>query len=350
MAHQQYTGSIPAQIEQISSDCTAAIAAATSLQTLEAIRVEFMGRAGHIAALMGILKELSPEEKRQWGPSINALKELLLLQYEERKRVLEDAAHNAAAHKTATFDVTAYRPGQMRGSIHPYSTTIAEIEDIFISMGFEIVDGPELETDFYNFEALNIPADHPARDMHDTFWLPKPHHLLRTHTSSVQVRALHNRKPPLAIAAPGRCFRHEATDASHDYIFMQCEGLIVSESISLANLFAVTKTFLQRFFNTEQLAIRQRPGYFPFVEPGIEIDMSCPFCTEGCSTCKQSRWIEICGTGLVHPHVLRSCGIDPDRYTGCAFGFGLTRLVMLKYGIRDIRLLHEGRIEFLEQF
>jgi phenylalanyl-tRNA synthetase alpha chain len=350
MAQQHYTGSIPNQIKQISSDCIAAMAAASSLQGLEAIRVEFMGRSGHIALLMGILKELSTEEKREFGPQINALKELLLFQYEERKRVLEDLAHAAAAQKTATFDVTAYAPGQLRGSIHPYSKTIAEIEDIFISMGFEIVDGPELETDFYNFEALNIPADHPARDMHDTFWLPKPHHLLRTHTSSVQVRALKNRKPPLAIAAPGRCFRHEATDASHDYIFMQCEGLIVGESISLANLFAVTQTFLQRFFATEDLAIRQRPGYFPFVEPGIEIDMSCPFCTEGCSTCKHSRWIEICGTGLVHPQVLRACGIDPDRYTGCAFGFGLTRLVMLKYGIRDIRLLHEGRIEFLEQF
>ena len=265
-------------------------------------------------------------------------------------RHVQTAEHAAAQKRLAAFDVTAYAPNQLRGSLHPYTTTIAEIEDIFITMGFEIVDGPELETDFYNFEALNIPKDHPARDMHDTFWLPKPHHLLRTHTSSVQIRSLKSRKPPLAIVAPGRCFRHEATDASHDYLFLQCEGLIVSETISLANLFAVTKTFLQRLFKTEKLTIRQRPGYFPFVEPGVEIDMSCPFCTDGCSTCKKTGWIEICGTGLVHPHVLTACGIDPERYTGCAFGFGLTRLVMLKYGIRDIRLLHEGRIEFLEQF
>lgn len=217
-------------------------------------------------------------------------------------------------------------------------------------MGFEIIDGPELEEDFYNFEALNIPPDHPARDMQDTFWLTLPGRLMRTHTSSVEIHAMLKKKPPLAIVVPGRAYRNEATDASHDFQFMQLEGLLVDKNVSLSNLLATMKSFLQTFFERKDLTLRIRPGYFPFVEPGIEIDMSCPFCTQGCAVCKRTRWIEVAPAGLTHPAVLKACSIDPTEYSGFAFGMGLTRLVMLKYGITDIRLLHSNKVEFLQQF
>ena len=217
-------------------------------------------------------------------------------------------------------------------------------------MGYEILDGPEVETDFYNFQALNIPADHPARDMQDTFWLTLPGFLMRTHTSSVEIHTMVNRKPPLAIVVPGRAYRNEATDASHDFMFMQLEGLFVDKNVSLAHLFATVQTFLQNLFEKKDLTIKVRPSYYPFVEPGVDIIMSCPFCPQGCSVCKRTRWIEIAGAGLTHPAVLEACKINPNEYSGFAFGFGLTRLVMLKYGITDIRLLHSNKIEFLKQF
>ena len=212
---------------------------------------------------------------------------------------------------------------------------------------------PEVDTDYYNFEALNIPKEHPARDMHDTFWLSKAYHqplLMRTHTSSVQAHAMETRRPPIAVGIPGRCYRHEATDASHDFMFMQCEILMIDKNISLSNLFATAKQFLSALFGKQDMTIRVRPGYFPFVEPGVEIDVSCPFCKTGCGVCKKTRWLEICGAGLVHPNVLKASNINPQEYSGFAFGFGLTRLVMLKYGINDIRLLHSNKIDFLKQF
>ena len=217
-------------------------------------------------------------------------------------------------------------------------------------MGYEIINGPEIDTDFFNFETLNIPKDHPARDMHDTFWLDIPNMVMRTHTSSVQAHAMLEKKPPLAVATPGRCYRSEATDASHDYMFMQCEILFIDKNVSLSNLFATAKVFLQNLFGKNDLKIRVRPAYFPFVEPGVEMDITCPFCKTGCSVCKKTCWIEIGGAGLIHPNVLKSCNINPEEYSGFAFGFGLTRLVMLKYGINDIRLLHSTKLEFLKQF
>jgi phenylalanyl-tRNA synthetase alpha chain len=316
---------------------------------LEGVRITFLGRQGLLAQLMDTLKTLSLEEKRVYGPVLNQVKTELNKVFEAKKIALTAQAYEHEQLKKRSFDVTAYQPHQLQGSLHPYTKIIEHIENIFISMGFSIADGPEVETDYYNFKALNIPDNHPARDLHDTFWLDIPHLLLRTHTSPVQVRTMEQVKPPLALAAPGRCYRHEATDASHDYMFMQVEGLVVDKKISVAHLTGTVKTFLQALFG-KALKVRLRPGYFPFVEPGIEFDISCPFCTQGCSTCKKTTWIEACGSGMVHPNVLRAGGIDPSIYSGFAFGFGLTRLAMLLYGINDIRLLHSNKLEFLKQF
>lgn len=323
--------------------------ATTNEQQLEKVRVDYLGRSGSIAALMEILKPLSLDEKRLWGPKLNAFKQEAQAAFDAKQEALAATARENAALKQHSFDVTAYQPHQLRGSLHPYTHVIEEIENVFISMGFKIVDGPEIETDYYNFKALNIPDDHPARDMHDTFWLDVPGMLLRTHTSPVEVHIMESTQPPIAIMAPGRCYRHEATDASHDFMFMQAEGLVIDKNISMSNLLATVQAFLQAIFEKE-LKIRVRPGYFPFVEPGIEIDISCPFCTKGCSVCKKTTWIETAGAGLVHPNVLRASNIDPTVYSGFAFGFGLTRLTMLKYGINDIRLLHSGKLDFLKQF
>lgn len=328
----------------------ALIAQTNTIKELESLRTSYLGRSGIVATLTTELKSLSLEDKRAFGPELQHFKSAAEEALSQKMRDIQTAAHAATVAQKALFDVTAYKPEQLRGSLHPVTRTIERIEDILISMGFEILDGPEAETEECNFEALNIPEHHPARDIQDTFWLPHPHMLLRTHTSPVQVRGMRLRQPPLALAATGRTYRHEATDASHDFVFMQCEGIVVDRKISLAHLLATMKNFLQTFFEKDQIDLRVRPNYFPFVEPGIEIDMTCPFCTNGCSVCKQSRWIEISGAGLVHPHVLRAGGINPDEYSGFAFGFGLTRLVMLRYGIDDCRLLHSGKIDFLKQF
>lgn len=329
---------------------TQALSTAQDAQSIEAVRVAYLGRQGMLVDLMSHLKTLSVEDKREMGPLLNALKEECTAAFELKLKALDAQAVEQALAKDTFFDVTAYTPNTLSGSIHPITQIVNHIEDVFTSMGFKIVDGPEAETNFYNFEALNIPADHPARDMWDTFYLNVPDMLLRTHTSPVQVHAMQDLELPMAIIAPGRCYRHEATDASHDFVFLQLEGMVIDKNISVSNLLATVKTFLQAIFETKKLEIRVRPSYFPFVEPGIEIDMSCPFCTAGCSTCKQSRWIEIAGSGIIHPNVLKSVNIDPKVYSGFAFGFGITRLAMLKYGISDIRLLHSAKVNFLQQF
>lgn len=337
-------------LKTIAAEFHERLAQASTEQDLEQIRIDFLGRKGKLSELVDYLKTVSVEEKRELGPLINALKQELNTAFEQKEQTFHQQKLAQAAARQAAFDVTSYKPAQLHGSLHPYTHVIQDIENIFMSMGFAITEGQEVETDFVNFEALNIPENHPARDTHDTFWLDIPGLLLRTHTSTAQVRAMMNNKPPLAIAAPGRCYRHEATDASHDFMFMQCEGLVVDKNISMAHLLGTMRQFLQALFKKEKLDIRMRSSFFPFVEPGVEIDMTCPFCTNGCSVCKKTRWIEICGAGLVHPHVLKACGIDPNEYSGFAFGFGLTRLVMLKYGIHDIRLLHNPKVEFLKQF
>lgn len=344
------TASLTSRIQMLKQQYLQALERALDQQALENVRLEYLGRSGTISQLMHELKTLSLEEKQQYGPLLNTCKQEAQEAFLIKKQALEQAAFEREQAKLASFDITAYEPNLYQGSLHPYSQVIQLVEDTFISMGFQIIDGPEVENDYHNFQALNIPEDHPARDMQDTFWLTLPHMLMRTHTSSVEVHAMSKMKPPLAIAAPGRCYRNEATDASHDFMFMQAEGLFIDKNVSMSHLFATVKQFLQAIFEKKELAIRVRPSYFPFVEPGVEIDMSCPFCTQGCSTCKKTKWIEICGAGMTHPHVLKACGIDSEVYRGFAFGFGLTRLVMLKYGIRDIRLLHSNRVDFLQQF
>lgn len=337
-------------LDQFLTEYSSALANASSEDALEQVRITYLGRTGLITALMDELKQLSLEEKKEWGPKLNALKHDALAQFETKKESIFKQKIEQEAAAKAHFDVTCYKPGYQKGSLHPYTHIIEKIEDIFISMGFQQATGPEVETDFYNFEALNIPQDHPARDMHDTFWLPQPHTLLRTHTSTIEIRALKNQQPPLALFAPGRVFRHEATDATHDFMFTQCEGLFVDKNVSLAQLFATIQHFMQELFDDTKLKIRLRPSYFPFVEPGVEVDISCPFCKNGCSTCKRTGWIELAGAGLTHPHVLRACGIDPEVYTGFAFGFGIERLLMLMYSIADVRILRSGKLEFLKQF
>lgn len=320
---------------------------------LDALRVAYVGRSGHVNNLMKQLKTMPLEEKRVFGPQVQELQQIITQELHAHQQKLATQILNHELEKHKNFDVTAHTPSTLdttSGSLHPYTHLIEKIEDIFTSMGFAYAQGPEVETEWFNFEALNIPAEHPARDMQDTFWLTTQGLLLRTHTSSVQIHAMKNQQPPLAIFTPGRVFRHEATDATHDFMFMQCEGLLIDKNISLTHLCSLLKVFMRKLFEKNDLSIRLRPSYFPFVEPGLEVDISCIFCKTGCALCKKTQWIEMGGSGLVHPATLKACGIDPAIYSGCAWGIGIERLAMLLYGINDIRLFHSGKIEFLQQF
>ncbi len=338
------------KINQIKNQLQQALSNAKDPKTLENIRVQFLGKKGLIILLMAEIKNFSTEEKKKFGPIINQLKNDTENLIKKTKEKLIEKQAQAANLKKQNFDVTSYKTGEPKGHLHPYSQIIEDVENIFISMGYNIFDSNEVETDHYNFTALNIPKDHPARDMYDTFWLNKPGMLLRTHTSTSQIHAMETKPLPIAEVIIGRACRYEAIDATHDLMFLQCEGILIDENITLSNLFATVKTFLRALFKKDDLDIRTRPGFFPFVEPGVEIDMRCPFCKKGCSVCKKSTWIEIFPGGLIHPNVLRAGGIDPEKYSGFAFGFGLTRLAMLKYGISDIRYFLNGKIKFLEQF
>jgi phenylalanyl-tRNA synthetase, alpha subunit len=326
------------------------LASANTGEQLEKLRVAFFGRNGKLTELMDAMKQLSLEDKKIFGPALNQLKKDSEQAYNDKKSNLEQELHKLEILKKQQFDVTAYKTGQLEGSQHVLTKVVEQIQDIFISMGYKIADGPELETEFYNFEALNIPKDHPARDSQDTFWFDVPGLLLRTQTSTIQVHQMKNHGVPIAAVSTGRVYRQEATDASHDFAFSQYEGFFVDKDISMGNLLATMRTFLQEFFEKKDIEIRVRPGFFPFVEPGIEIDASCPFCKNGCSVCKKTKWIELLGAGLVHPNVLKCCDIDPEKYNGFAFGGGIERLAMIKYGINDIRFLHGANIDFLKQF
>lgn len=341
-------------IASVTADIEQALASVKNAKDFDDIRTRFLGKKSDVTLLMTEIKTFSLEEKKEYGPLIIALRDHIQSQIIDQQSAFIQKATAAETLKKQYFDVTANLPGQRSGHLHPYTQAIQEIQDIFLTMGFEIWDGPERETDFYNFTTLNIPKDHPARDMHDTFWLNDPGFLMRTHTSTIQIHALEEAvksgRLPIAGIAPGRCYRHESVDASHDFMFMQCEGLYVDKNVTISHLFGTLQTFLKQLFKKDTLDIRIRPGFFPFVEPGFEIDMRCPFCTDGCSVCKKSTWIEVCPGGMIHPNVLRSVGIDPEEYSGFAFGFGLTRVVMLKYTIDDIRLLYGGKVKFLEQF
>ncbi len=342
--------SIEKRVQALNEELQAALAAALTVDQIEVIRVAFIGKKGSITQLMQEMKTLPVEQKRSAGPLLNELKRGAEQKIKDAKAqlVMERAAQEEA--KKQHFDVTAYLPQQPQGHLHPFTPFIEEIENIFLSMGFDIFDGPEIENDHYNFGALNIPQDHPARDMYDTFWLDVPNMLLRTHTSPVQIHAMETNALPLAGITIGRVYRHEAVDASHDYMFMQCEGVMIGENIRLSHLLGTAQHFLKTLFKTDSLDIRIRPGFFPFVEPGVEIDMRCQFCSDGCSVCKKSTWLEVFPGGMIHPNVLKAANIDPEKQSGFAFGFGLTRLAMLRYGINDIRHFYSGKNSFLHQF
>ncbi len=343
------------QLEKIHQAATEAIRDCRTLESLKEIEVKYLGRKGELTNILKGLKDLSDEEKRTVGPQTNNVKLTLEAKIKEKQSQLE-AEEISRKLSGEFFDITAPGTEQNIGHIHPLSQVQLEAEQIFSDMGFTVMDGPEVESEYYNFEGLNIPADHPARDMQDTFFLKdknEPKHgrlVLRTHTSPVQVRTMEKFGAPLRVIVPGRVFRYEATDASHDSIFYQVEGLVIDKNISLAHLKGVMAEFLTRLFGKE-VKVRFRPGYFPFVEPGLELDFSCLICNEkGCSVCKHTGWVEFMGAGMVHPNVLKAGGIDANLYQGWAFGFGLTRLVMMRYGIDDIRLLQSGDLRFVQQF
>ena len=343
---------MPLPIEQAIANLRAAalraLDAAISLESVEAVRVEFLGRKGKLADVSKDFGKLTPEERTAGGKALNAAKQDLESKIEARKAALESAALDVRLG-SEWLDLTAPAPGVRPGSLHPVTQVQREIEELFVSLGFAVLDGPEVETEYYNFDALNIPADHPARDMQDTFWL-KDGRLLRTHTSPVQVRALEKLGPPLRMIAPGRVFRNEEVDPSHEHTFYQLEGMMVDRDVSVAHLIYFMKTLLSAVFRRE-VTVRLRPGFFPFVEPGFELDIQCLICGgAGCPVCKQSGWVELLPCGLVHPAVLRSSGVDPEQWSGFAFGLGLTRLAMMRYAIDDIRLLQGGDLRFLTQF
>ncbi len=335
-------------IAELHTRALAELRSASTLEAIEAVRVEALGRKGKLAEISKQLGKLAPEERAEIGKLLNSVKQDLESKIEASKAALDSAALNARLD-SEWFDMTLPAPGVLPGSLHPVTQVQRELEELFVSMGFTVLDGPEVETEYYNFDALNIPADHPARDMQDTFWLTDGR-LLRTHTSPVQVRGLETLKAPLKMIAPGRVFRNEEVDASHEHTFYQLEGMMVDRDVSVAHLIYFMKTLLSAIFHRE-VTVRLRPGFFPFVEPGFELDIQCLICGgPGCPVCKQSGWVELLPCGLTHPAVLRHGGADPEIWSGFAFGLGLTRLAMMRYGIDDIRLFTGGDLRFLRQF
>ena len=327
-------------ISELHQNALAALGRAATLEAVEAVRVDALGRKGKLSEISKTLAKLAPEERARIGKLLNSVKQELEAKIDARKAALEGSALDARL-EAEWIDVTTPAPGVRPGSLHPVTQVQREIEGLFVSLGFTVLDGPEVETEYYNFDALNIPADHPARDMQDTFWLTDGR-LLRTHTSPVQVRALEKLGPPLKMIAPGRVFRNEEVDPSHEHTFYQLEGMMVDRDVSVAHLIYFMKTLLSAIFHRD-VTVRLRPGFFPFVEPGFELDIQCLICGgSGCPVCKQSGWVELLPCGLVHPAVLRYGGLNPDEWNGFAFGLGLTRLAMMRYGIDDIRLLMGG--------
>ena len=336
------------QLSQLQASALTRIESAADPEGLEVVRVDVLGRKGTLAQISKEMAKLPPEEKATIGKRLNAAKQALEGAFETKKSGFE-AALLAAKLDSEWLDLTLPAPGTRPGSLHPLTRIQREIEEVFTSMGFAVLGGPEVESEYNNFDALNIPPDHPARDMQDTFWL-EGGHLLRTHTSPVQVRGMRKLGPPLRMIAPGRVFRNEEVDASHEHTFYQLEGMMIDREVSVANLIYFMKTLLSAVFKRE-VTVRLRPGYFPFVEPGFELDIQCLICGgPGCPVCKQSGWVELLPCGLVHPNVLRMGDIDPETWNGFAFGLGMTRLVMMRYAIDDIRLLQSGDLRFISQF
>lgn len=334
-------------LTEILKHAEAKILAASNLKILEALRVEYLGKSGVITQQLKSLGNLPVDVRPQAGVKVNLAKEAIQNAIQTRKQVLEQDALQFALN-AERIDVTLPGRGMEQGRIHPITKTLSRIEEWFLRIGFKIEEGPEIEDDFHNFEALNIPAHHPARAMHDTFYFPDGL-LLRTHTSPVQIRSMLAGKPPFRLIAPGRVYRCDF-DISHTPVFHQVEGLMIDTGIHFGHLKSILEHFLQAFFE-ENLKVRFRPSYFPFTEPSAEVDIQCTICKgKGCRTCSQTGWLEVLGCGMVHPKVLEQCNIDSERYTGFAFGMGAERLCMLRYGIKDIRLFFENDLRFLEQF
>ena len=337
-----------AQLEQIRAEAEAAMEKAASLQELDAVRVKYLGKKGELTAVLKTMGKLSPEERPKVGQMANEVREVITAGIDRRNELLK-AAQQELKLKNETIDVTLPGTKVEIGHRHPLSIVLDEVKEIFLGMGFEVVGGPEVEWDYYNFEALNIPKDHPARDTQDTFYITE-NMLLRTQTSGVQIRTMENKKPPIRMIAPGRVFRSDAVDATHSPLFHQIEGMAIDEGITMGDLKGTLETFAKKLYG-EQTKIRLRPHHFPFTEPSCEIDVSCFKCGGcGCSMCKGEGWIEILGGGMVHPKVLRTGGIDPEKYSGFAFGVGLERIAMFRFGLDDMRLLYENDVRFLDQF
>ena len=331
------------------------LAQTVDLTALDKVRVDFLGKKGSVTALLKGMKDLTNEEKKSFGAEVNKLKSYAAARIDEKIEELRRLEVEREIAKMPQFDVTAPADLQ-RGSYHPITLVQRQCENIFKSMGFTVEDYPEVVTDYECFESVNIPKHHPARDMQDTYYLENGQ-LLKSQTSAAQNAILRkygdrlkNDGVPIKAIFPGRCFRNEATDACHENTFFQMEGMMVDRDISISNLIFFMKTMLSEVFRRD-IKVRLRPGFFPFVEPGFELDINCEICGgEGCPSCKHSGWLELCPCGMIHPNVLREGGIDPDEYTGFAFGLGLTRLVMMKYGIKDIRDLNSGSLKALSQF
>ena len=329
------------QIAQIEADVTAKLRDVGGVDALRGLETSVLGKKGSLGSLIGSVRDYPPEQRGQVGKIVNQAKGRVKGLFDQRLAELQSQAAASEAAQAEAVDPTLPGVREPMGSVHPVTAVQWEIERAFERLGFTVEAGPEMEEEYNNFEALNIPATHPARDMQDTFWLTNGM-VLRTHTSPVQHRSMLKFGAPLRVIVPGRCFRYETLDASHENTFHQVEGLMIDRDISIPNLIAMSRTLLREVMKRD-VKIRVRPGYFPFVEPGIEIDMNCQICDgRGCATCKQSGWIEILPAGMVHPNVLEAGNIDTEKYTGFAFGLGLTRLAMMKYGIRDIRVLNAG--------
>ena len=336
------------RLEQIKSEALAKIEESSALEKLNEIRVAYLGKKGELTGVLKSMKDVAPEDRPKVGQMVNDARAVIEEKLEETRTKLARAAREEQL-RTEVIDVTLPAKKTVMGHRHPCSIALEEVERIFVGMGYEVVEGPEVEYDYYNFEALNIPKNHPARDEQDTFYI-NDSILLRSQTSPVQVRTMEKKKPPIRIIAPGRVFRSDEVDATHSPSFHQIEGLVVDKNITFADLKGTLAQFAAELFGPDT-KVKFRPHHFPFTEPSAEVDVSCFKCGgKGCRFCKGSGWIEILGCGMVHPNVLRMCNIDPDEYSGFAFGVGLERIALLKYEIDDMRLLYENDARFLKQF
>jgi phenylalanyl-tRNA synthetase alpha chain len=334
-------------LDSLVTQAQTAIGSAKDAKALDDVRVRFLGKKGEITQLLKGLGALSPQERPAAGAKINVAKQALQGSINEREAALSSAALDARL-ASESIDVTLPGRSEFIGNLHPVTRTMERIEDFFAHIGYDVKEGPEIEDDYHNFEALNIPAHHPARAMHDTFYFDA-HTLLRTHTSPVQVRVMETEQPPLRIICPGRVYRCDS-DITHTPMFHQVEGLLVDEGVSFSDLKGTVEEFLRVFFEKE-LAVRFRPSYFPFTEPSAEVDIQCVMCSgDGCRVCSHTGWLEVMGCGMVHPNVFKASGVDTEKYTGFAFGMGVERLAMLRYGVNDLRLFFENDVRFLRQF